>query len=96
MPHDSRLDFSWGQRPATSEFEKFRRCSINNFRDTGLEFLKGIERIPIAEFVERRDTLASALVKEQVDAFVVEPGYTFLYYANVSQPQWEFWEVGYE
>lgn len=28
-----------------------------------------------------------------MDAFVVEPGYTFKYYANVSQPEWEVWEV---
>jgi len=32
-------------------------------------------------------------VADDVDAFVVEPGYTFKYYANVSQPEWEVWEV---
>jgi Xaa-Pro aminopeptidase len=31
-------------------------------------------------------------VAEGVDAFVVEPGYTFSYYANITQPQWEVWE----
>jgi hypothetical protein len=90
-----RLHFSWGQWPSFSEFEKFRRCSIDNFLNTGLEFLKDVEGIPVTEFVERRDMLANALVKENVDAFVAEPGYAFLYYANVSQPQWEVWEVGY-
>jgi hypothetical protein len=32
-------------------------------------------------------------VAEDTDAFVVEPGYTFKYYGNVSQPEWEVWEV---
>jgi Xaa-Pro aminopeptidase len=27
-----------------------------------------------------------------VDAFIVEPGYTFQYYANISQQDWEPWE----
>jgi Xaa-Pro aminopeptidase len=27
-----------------------------------------------------------------MDAFIVEPGYTFKYYANISQPDWEVWE----
>lgn len=48
----------------------------------------------MADFEERRDRLARALVVEDADAFVVEPGYTFKYYANVSQPEWEVWEVG--
>lgn len=36
--------------------------------------------------------MARALKKDKIDAFVVEPGYTFSYYANVTQPQWEVWE----
>ena len=47
----------------------------------------------MADFEERRDRLAHALVVEDADAFVVEPGYTFKYFANVSQPEWEVWEV---
>ena len=45
------------------------------------------------DFEDRRDRLALALVADGVDAFVVEPGYTFKYYANISQPEWEVWEV---
>ncbi|KAJ5450817.1 uncharacterized protein N7458_007266 [Penicillium daleae] len=48
--------------------------------------------IAVPDFQERRDRLAEALVAEDVDAFVVEPGYTFKYYGNVSQPEWEVWE----
>lgn len=44
------------------------------------------------EYVLRRNNLAKALVAEDMDAFVVEPGYTFSYYANVTQPNWEPWE----
>lgn len=40
----------------------------------------------------RRNNLAIALEADGVDAFIVEPGYTFKYYANVSQPEWEVWE----
>lgn len=43
-------------------------------------------------FASRRTRLATALVADDVDAFIVEPGYTFTYYANVSQPDWEVWE----
>jgi hypothetical protein len=46
----------------------------------------------LEEYILRRNNLAKALVKDEVDAFVVEPGYTFSYYANVTQPQWEVWE----
>lgn len=49
--------------------------------------------LPLEEFVARRDRLANALVQDGVDAFVVEPGYTFSYYANISQKDWEVWEV---
>ena len=44
------------------------------------------------EFVERRNRLAVALIADEIDAFVVEPGYTFKYYGNISQPEWEVWE----
>lgn len=47
----------------------------------------------VQDFEERRVRLAQALLTEGVDAFVVEPGFTFKYYANVSQPEWEVWEV---
>jgi hypothetical protein len=50
--------------------------------------LNSASPLPLSEFVQRRDNLAKALVEDGVDAFVVEPGYTFQYYANVSQPDW--------
>ena len=75
--------------------EDFRRCAIKNLLDTGLPFLKKASPITVADFQERRDRLAEALVAEDVDAFVVEPGYTFKYYGNVSQPEWEVWEVSH-
>ena len=71
----------------------FQKCSIKTFLDTGLLFLKGAAPIPVEEFVERRDRLAEALWADGVDAFAVEAGYTFSYYANVTQPDWEVWEV---
>jgi Xaa-Pro aminopeptidase len=48
--------------------------------------------LPVDEFVQRRNNLARALFADQVDAFIVEPGYTFQYYANISQKEWEVWE----
>lgn len=56
---------------------------------TGLHFLDVAHELPLEEFVVRRNRLAQALVTDGIDAFVVEPGYTFKYYVNVSQPDWE-------
>ena len=42
--------------------------------------------------MNRRQRLAAALLADRIDAFIVEPGYTFQYYANVSQRDWEVWE----
>lgn len=42
--------------------------------------------------MQRRDNLARALVADRVDAFILEPGYAFQYYANISQKDWEVWE----
>lgn len=68
-------------------------CSINNiFADTRLDFLTSAKQPGVSDYVNRRDRLARALVADGYDAFVVEPGYTFTYYANVSQPDWEVWE----
>lgn len=46
-----------------------------------------------SEYQSRRDRLANALVADGADAFLVEPGYTFKYYGNISQVEWEVWEV---
>ncbi|PIB01878.1 putative peptidase [Cercospora beticola] len=72
---------------------RIQQCSISTLRrDTGLDFLHGAESLDLSEFVSRRDSLAQALHDEDIDAFAVEPGYTFSYYANVTQQQWEVWE----
>ncbi|KAF2993818.1 hypothetical protein E8E13_001706 [Curvularia kusanoi] len=75
-----------------SKKDKFKKCSINAYQATGLKFLDTAERPPVDEYVLRRNNLAKALAIEGVDAFAVEPGYTFSYYANITQPQWEVWE----
>ncbi|CZS90002.1 probable xaa-Pro dipeptidase [Rhynchosporium agropyri] len=77
---------------SSHSIQGFQECSINNFLSTGLPFLDPASPLPVSEFVERRDNLAAALVADGVDAFVVEPGYTFQYYANISQKDWEVWE----
>jgi len=59
---------------------------------TGLRFLDSASPLPLDEFVQRRTRLAEALVADKIDAFAVEPGYTFQYYANISQKDWEVWE----
>lgn len=77
-----------------SPLDDFQECSIRNLQDTGLYFLDTAVPVSIQDYEERRQRLAQALVSDGVDAFVVEPGFTFKYYANVSQPEWEVWEVG--
>ena len=44
------------------------------------------------EFTQRRNRLAVALHESNIDAFILEPGYSFQYYANISQTDWEPWE----
>ncbi|KAF7881769.1 uncharacterized protein EAF02_006457 [Botrytis sinoallii] len=75
-----------------SRYEEFQRCSVNTFLETGLPWLETASPIVLSEFVQRRDNLAVALDSDGIDAFIVEPGYTFQYYANVSQKAWEVWE----
>ncbi|KAF2638901.1 peptidase M24 [Massarina eburnea CBS 473.64] len=75
-----------------SRKERFQQCSVDNYLATGLPFLDTAERPPLEEYILRRNNLAKALLADGIDAFVVEPGYTFSYYANVTQPQWESWE----
>ncbi|KAJ5666579.1 hypothetical protein N7462_010988 [Penicillium macrosclerotiorum] len=72
--------------------DDLQQCAIENLLGTGLPFLKNVFPIALPDYEERRDRLAAALVAEDVDAFVMEPGYTFQYYGNVSQPDWEVWE----
>lgn len=77
-----------GDKSHDDRLSNFQQCAISRFLDTGLPFLDGVSPIGVFDFEERRDRLAQALVAEDADAFVVEPGYTFKYYANVSQPEW--------
>ncbi|KAH8882224.1 metallopeptidase family M24 [Thozetella sp. PMI_491] len=71
--------------------DRVLQCSIRNLH-SDLSFLDGAVPISTDEFLVRRDRLARALTSSNVDAFVVEPGYTFQYYGNVSQTDWEPWE----
>mgnify|MGYP003637074574 CR=1 FL=1 len=80
-----------GSSPAQT-IREFQKCSIDTFLATGVSFLDSASPLPVSEYVERRDNLAAALVADGVDAFLVEPGYTFQYYANISQKDWEVWE----
>ncbi|KAI1458951.1 Prolidase/Aminopeptidase P-like protein [Annulohypoxylon moriforme] len=74
-----------------TDFSLVQQCAIKNLhKDTS--FLDGASPISADEFLERRDRLARALVASEADAFVVEPGYTFQYYGNTSQVDWEPWE----
>jgi len=53
-----------------------QQCAIDNLR-SDLSFLDAAKSIEADEFLERRDRLAQALAINGVDAFVLEPGYTF-------------------
>lgn len=77
---------------SSSVSDDFLSCSIKNFQDTGYPFLDGVYPITTEEFVARRQRLAQALKSDGAHAFAVEPGYTFSYYANITQQQWEVWE----
>ncbi|KAI2606677.1 metallopeptidase family M24 [Hypoxylon sp. NC1633] len=68
-----------------------QKCTVENLH-SDLSFLDSAKPITIDEFLERRDRLAQALESSGVDAFVLEPGYTFQYYGNISQTDWEPWE----
>ncbi|KAI1870283.1 uncharacterized protein JN550_005211 [Neoarthrinium moseri] len=75
----------------TPNVAKVQQCSIENLH-ADLSFLDAARPISSDEFLQRRDRLAQALYTNKVDAFVLEPGYTFQYYGNISQYDWEPWE----
>ncbi|KAI4717455.1 Creatinase/aminopeptidase [Aureobasidium sp. EXF-10727] len=87
------LYFTWTVMPLGSktQFDRVQQCSIDNLHKN-LYFLDNARPIEAQEFLNRRDNLAKALHVSGVDGFVLEPGYSFQYYANISQPQWEPWE----
>jgi hypothetical protein len=78
--------------PAQQNLDQFQNCSIQRLLGTGLSFLDSASPLPVNEFIQRQDNLAKALVADQLDAFIAEPGYTFQYYTNISQTDWEVWE----
>ncbi|KAF7516101.1 hypothetical protein G7054_g14291 [Neopestalotiopsis clavispora] len=79
------------QHSAEVDVAKVQQCSIDNLH-ADLSFMKDAKPIVAEEFLERRDRLARALHADKIDAFVLEPGYTFQYYGNISQVNWEPWE----
>lgn len=58
------------------DVDAVQQCSIDNLK-SDLWFLDDVVPIKPEEFLERRDRLAKALAVNGVDAFVLEPGYTF-------------------
>ncbi|WPG97249.1 Hypothetical protein R9X50_00002100 [Acrodontium crateriforme] len=78
--------------PIPKRLQSIQDCSISNIQATDLTFLDLASPPSSSEFIDRRDRLAQALFEEGFDAFVIEPGYTFSYYANVTQKDWEVWE----
>lgn len=76
-----------------STISSIQQCAISAYHSTGLPWLSTAPPLPLEEFVERRDRVAEALRKAGVDALVVEPGFWFQWLANISQAEWESWEV---
>lgn len=66
----------YGRASRDNAFDIAKQCTINNLH-SNLSFLDPAVPIAADEFLERRDRLARALVESKVDAFVLEPGYTF-------------------
>lgn len=64
------------QHKKLSVVDQVQQCAIDNLhRD--LSFLDTAKPITAQEFIQRRDRLAQALAASEIDAFVLEPGYTF-------------------
>lgn len=59
-----------------STVERVQQCAIDNLHKD-LSFLDSAKPITADEFIDRRDRLAQALAASNIDAFVLEPGYTF-------------------
>ena len=64
-------------RPSTgTDIAAVQECAIRNHRSV-LSYLDNANPVEADEFLERRDRLAQALAENDVDAYVLEPGYTF-------------------
>ncbi|KAI1764636.1 Prolidase/Aminopeptidase P-like protein [Hypoxylon sp. FL1150] len=79
------------RRQRKPDIAEVRKCAIESLQ-SDLSFLDTASPIGKSEFLDRRDRLARALVASEADAFILEPGYTFQYYGNISQGDWEPWE----
>ncbi|KAL1391355.1 metallopeptidase family M24 [Phyllosticta capitalensis] len=81
------------QHSHSHTLSRVSQCTQRNLH-ANLSFLTPASPIPAGEFVERRDRLAAALATHHpsVAAYVLEPGYAFQYYGNISQRDWEPWE----
>jgi hypothetical protein len=64
------------QRSQLSVVDKVQKCAIDNLHKD-LYFLDPAKPITTEEFISRHDRLAKALAASDLDAFVLEPGYTF-------------------
>ena len=74
-----------------SSIHDVQQCTIRNLHKN-TSFLDRAKPITSNEFIQRRDNLAKAIHASGADGFVLEPGYTFQYYGNISQKDWEPWE----
>lgn len=74
----SRTSFPFLQSTTHSAFDKAQKCAVKELHKD-LSFLDPAKPITAEEFVGRRDRLAQALAASEIDAFVLEPGYTFQY-----------------
>lgn len=71
-----RHSFRDSQSELHSVFDQVQTCAIHNLQKD-LSFLDPAEPIKPEEFIDRQDRLAQALAASNIDAFVLEPGYTF-------------------
>lgn len=72
-PH---LEMSPQRHTQLSVVDKVQKCAIDNLHED-LYFLEPAKPITAEEFISRHDRLAQALAASDLDAFVLEPGYTF-------------------
>src|SRR5271156_1071812 len=75
--------------PSNGRESTFEAVVWESFNTSSLNGVKPIDR---QEFGIRLDKLSKQLESEGVDAFIAEPGGTTLYYANISNYEWELTE----
>lgn len=70
-------------RTELSVVDRVQQCAIDNLHKD-LSFLDPAKPITADEFISRHVRLAQALAASDIDAFVLEPGYTFQYVMSPS------------